>query len=199
LEAAALRDYWYDLGNPTIYSPETHELRRTVLESILEYFQLPASTLDQHDLFWTSAKREKLWSPSHWNIDALKAAELDKYGLIDVKWAFSAKPDILLVSPESALVIEAKLESAEGCKVENGYEQYKIQNLISKLWKLLIPEFKGRNIELAILEVKPSQKNSIKWSELVDIIAGSGADDFTRKALETLKRYYEVKPSGIKI
>lgn len=202
VEAAALRDYWYDLGNPTEYLPKTGKRRREVLVQILNLFELPAETLDNQALFWTSNKeKKKLWSPSHWNIEALKAAELDKYffedhethvkySLIDVRWAFSAKPDILLISPESALVIEAKLESAEGCKAQTGYEQYKIQNLISKLWQLLIPEFKERKLELAILEVKPSQKNSIQWSELVEIIAGSDVDDFTRKALEPLKRYY---------
>jgi hypothetical protein len=44
-------------------------------------------------------------------LQALKNGGLDE--LIKVKWAFNAKPDILLISPESMLVIEAKVESRQ--------------------------------------------------------------------------------------
>ena len=41
VEVAALRDYWNDLGNPVVYTEETHTKRRNVLELILNEFQLP--------------------------------------------------------------------------------------------------------------------------------------------------------------
>jgi len=188
VEAAALRDYWRDLGDPIEYSNETHERRRSVLKLILDKYILPEDILDKHDLFWTSTK--KLWNPNHWSEKALEEAGLKE--LIKVKWAFNAKPDILLVSPESMLVIEAKVESAEGCKVETTYKQLEIQELIIDLWKRLIPSFKNREIKLALLNVSSSHEKIpvIQWSEIIELILGSDVDEFTRNAVVQLKRYY---------
>lgn len=188
LEAAALRDYWFDLGDSVIYSAETHERRRTVLVAVLKKFGLDANILDQHDLFWTSPAKQKLWNPNHWNIEALKAAGLDK--LKQVKWAFNAKPDLLLMTPESILVIEAKIESGEGCKADVEYRQFEIQKLITELWQLLIPQFQNRKLELTLLEVTPTRDTSISWADVIDLISGSEVDEFTRNALDSLKRYY---------
>ncbi|MEI6847497.1 MAG: hypothetical protein WCK32_05590 [Chlorobiaceae bacterium] len=197
VEAAALRDYWFNLGDPVSYSEKMDKRRREVLEQILEYFKVPSGILDKHALFKTSMG--KLWSPSHWNINALKNAGLDKYNfidggdqynLIDVKWAFNAKPDIVLISPESMLVIEAKLESAEGCNAASGYGQYKIQRLIMKLWKLLIPKFANKQLQFALLKVKGSSEKSIIWSKLTELIAKSDADNFTRESFDILKKRY---------
>jgi hypothetical protein len=187
VEAAALRDYWRDLGDPVAYSPDTHKSRRAVLELIFEKYSISADVLDKHDLFWTSSEKKKLWNPNHWSIEALKKAGLEE--LIKVKWAFNAKPDILLISPESMLVIEAKVESPEGCKADVEYKQYEIQTLVTELWQLLIPQFKDRKLELVLLEVSQSRENSITWSEILDLVTTSDVDAFTRNALEQLKRY----------
>lgn len=191
VEAAALRDYWYDLGDPLSYNEETGRRRREVVEHILRFFGKSPDLIDQHDLFWTKSIGSKLWYPSHWNIDSLKHAGLED--LIDVKWAFNAKPDILIISPESALVIEAKIVSPEGCKVDRErdltYNQLKIQELIIKIWQLLVPGFKMKKIELALLNVNGGDKG-IAWSEIVGLIEKSDVDDFTCRSLVMLNRYY---------
>jgi len=188
VEAAALRDYWRDLGDPVAYSPETHNRRRAVLELIFQKYSISADVLDKHDLFWTSSK--KLWNPNHWSEKALEEAGLKE--LIKVKWAFNAKPDILLISPESMLVIEAKVESAEGCKADVEYKQFQTQRLISELWQLLIPGFQNRKLVNAVLNVSSSLEEIpvIQWSEIIDLISGSDVDAFTRKAMGELSRYY---------
>ncbi len=188
VEASALRDYWRDLGNPVAYSPETHKLRKAVLELILEKYSISADVLDKHDLFWTSTR--KLWNPNHWSEKALDEAGLNE--LIKVKWAFNAKPDILLMSPESMLVIEAKVESAEGCKADVEYKQFQTQKLISELWQLLIPGFQNRKLVNAVLNVSSSLEDIpvIQWSEIIDLISSSDVDEFTRKAMAELNRYY---------
>jgi hypothetical protein len=191
VEVAALRDYWYDLGNPAKYSDETHDKRRTVLEQILKIREVDPGMLDKHDLFWTSQNKKKLWCPSHWSIEELKNAGLEK--LKEVRWAFNAKPDILLVSPKTMLVIEAKLESGEGRKDETGYKQYEIQELIVDLWKQLIPEFQQRKLAQARLEVKGTGNNTITWADILAIIADSDIDAFTRNALDQLKKYVNGK------
>ncbi|WP_208019709.1 hypothetical protein [Candidatus Chlorobium masyuteum] len=191
VEVAALRDYWYDLGKPDEYLKDTHNLRRVVLEKILEIRDVPLASLDQHELFWTTPKREKLWSPSHWGIEELKNAGLEK--LKQVRWAFNAKPDILLVSPKTMLVIEAKLESGEGRKDETGYKQYDILPLIVELWEKLIPEFQKRKMVQAKLERQASGSNTVTWSDIIEIINASDIDPFTRNAMAQLNRYYTKK------
>ena len=187
VEVAALRDYWHDLGNPSEYSDLTRDRRRTVLEQILKIREVEPEMLDKHDLFWTSPNKKKLWCPSHWGIEELKNAGLEK--LKEVRWAFNAKPDILLVSPKTMLLIEAKLESGEGRKDETGYKQYEIQELIVDLWKQLIPEFQHRKLAQARLEVKGTGNNTITWADILAIIADSDIDAFTRNALDQLKKY----------
>ena len=188
VEAAALRDYWRDLGNPVEYSKETHNSRRAVLELILEKYSISADVLDKHDLFWTSTR--KLWNPNHWSEKALEEAGLKE--LIKVKWAFNAKPDLLLMSPASMLVIEAKVESPEGCKADVEYKQFQTQKLISELWQLLIPRFRNRKLVNAVLNVSSSLEDIpvIQWSYIITLISGSDVDEFTINAMVQLNRYY---------
>jgi len=186
VEVAALRDYWNDLGNPVAYTVETHAKRRQVLELVLGEFDLPANTLDEHDLFWTSAQRGKLWSPSRWSIEGLNQAGLND--LIKVRWAFNAKPDILILSHSTMMLIEAKLESSEGRAEGTGYRQYEIQKVIARLWQLLIPEFSRRTLHATTLEVKP--QNGISWQEVVSLARETDIDAFSRECLLRLQRYY---------
>jgi len=194
VEAAVLRDYWYDLGDPMSYDDETGRKRREVVEQILRFYGKSPDLIDKLDLFWTKSVGSKLWYPSHWNIDALKYAGLED--LVQVKWAFNAKPDILIMTPESALVIEAKVESAEGCKVDREreftYSQLKTQELIIKIWQLLVPEFKNKKIELALLNIKGGDKG-FAWSEIVELVEKSDVDDFTCRSLAMLNRYYNTE------
>jgi hypothetical protein len=187
VEVAALRDYWNDLGNPVEYSDDTHSKRRTVLEMIITKRGLPCSILDEYLVFWTGEAKRKLWSPSKWNIEELKKAGLDS--LIKIRWAFNAKPDIMLLSPQGILLIEAKLESGEGRKEESGYQQYEIQELIIDLWRLLIPEFQRRHIGRTTLELCPLN-NGISWQEILSIIKATDLDPFTLNGLRQIEKYY---------
>jgi hypothetical protein len=192
VEVAALRDYWHDIGNPSLYTEETHARRKEVLISILKYFNLPASTLDDHDFFWTTTKREKLRSPSRWSEQKLKQAGAGLEKLIEVKWAFNAKPDILLSSPKTALFVEAKLESGEGKNDESGYKQSETLKLITHLSKLLIPEFAKKELNIMTLELKPTTidvARGITWKDIISLVENSDVDSFTRDCLSQLQRY----------
>ncbi len=183
-EVAALRDYWHNLGDPVTYSAETHQKRRKILEAILNVFDLPASAIDGNDLFWTSTR--KLWSPSEWNIEKLKASGLEK--LISVRWAFNAKPDIMIVSDSIVLMIEAKVESGEGRNDESGYQQYEVQKLISRLLGMLVPQFKDSTFLNTVLELRPV--TGISWHEVIALVEQSEIDEFSKKCLSQLKRFY---------
>ena len=185
VEAAVLRDYWHDLGNPIEYSEKTHTNRREVLDAILKEYKLPGTTLEVFDLFWTTPNRTKLWSPSRWSIGTLQSNGLDN--LIPVKWAFNSKPDIVIVSDSTVLLIEAKVESSEGRDGQSGYRQFEVQELVSKLMKLLIPEFQNMVFWNTSLEVKT--EGGISWGEILEIIDRSDIDDFSKLCLSQLQKF----------
>lgn len=187
LEAAALRDYWNDLGDPLLYSDETHTKRRAVLNAILSFMNIPADVIDKHHVFWTSEQRKKLWSPGRWDPKTL--AEIGLERLKQVKWAFNAKPDILIQSDSNVLLIEGKLESGEGRDEEAGYQQFEIQQLIASLMKLLVPEFENVTFTNTVLALRPA--SGISWQEVITMIEGGGLDDFTVRCFSQLKRFYQ--------
>jgi len=119
IEAAVLRDFWYDLGNPKKYDDKTHSRRQELLLYLLKKFvNLPKTVIDindnDYDFLWTKKSPKKLWNPGHWNETCIKnnkagieKEQVDK--LCKIKWAFNAKPDIMLVSNNHVVLIEAKL------------------------------------------------------------------------------------------
>ena len=76
------------------------------------------------------------------------------------------------MSPESMLVIEAKVESPEGCKADVEYKQFQTQKLISELWQLLIPGFRNHKLVNAVLNVLSSLEDIpvIQLCEIIDLI-----------------------------
>jgi len=184
VEVAALRDYWHDLGDPVRYNAETHDKRRHVLAAMLDELELSASLLDQHDLFWTSRERQKLWNPGRWSERAIKAAGLDT--LLKLKWAFNAKPDLMLISGDNIILIEAKVESAEG-KNGRGYMQLEIQKLIARLLHQLVPSFACCQFTTTTLE--PGPDAGIQWRSVREIIEASNMDTFTKQCCHQLVRF----------
>lgn len=188
VEAAALRDYWRDLGDANRYTVETNANRKNVLELILNKFGLPADTLDK-DIFWTSAKGKtgKLVSPNRWNIEALERASLEN--LREIKWAFNAKPDIVLISPATVLFIEAKLESKAG-KNKGGYDQSVTLKTVVDLWKLLMPKYSERKFHITTLAVKT--KDGITWKDILNLVKNAEAeiDPFSLRCFCELERYF---------
>jgi len=199
LEAAALRDYWNDLGNPVVYDKDTHFRRREVLALVLREVNVSDTAIDRHDFFWTSRQHEKLWSPGRWNPRAIKEANLDesvKSRLLSVKWAFNAKPDILIISSSNSLIIEAKLESGEGLDGVTGYRQLEIQDLISRLLRCLAPQFNNSSFKNTTLEIEA--KSGISWKEVLGLIRKAEIDDFTRRCFsEIASRYYRTAEWGV--
>lgn len=115
--------------------------------------------------------------------------ELEKLkikSLIQVKWAINAKPDIMIISDSSVLLIDAKVESGEGRDEESGYQQYEIQELISYLLKLLIPQFSKSNFLNKVLKLMP-QKTDLSWQEVLSLIQPSEINEFSMKCLSWLK------------
>lgn len=188
VEIAILRDYWNDLGDPEEYSKSTHEARETVIKNILSYKenQETESLLYDLDLFWTTKEKKKLRYPGRWNIKELKKVDLDS--LIKVKWAFNCKPDIMICSNNTFVLIEAKLESDEGKITESGYKQYDIQSELSSLVKNIVPYYADYTFENIVLANDDKSTEAVSWSEIYNI-AREMDDGFARECLLQLGRF----------
>ena len=199
LEVAALRDYWFDLGDSFKYSQETHNKRRQILDLILQYKGYEKGLIDKEEVFWTNGKigSGKLWCPSEWNISELRRFEKTQNDLASVRWSFNAKPDMLIVSKNSAVFIEIKIESGAG-KTDSGYNQLDIQEEISKWMKLLIPEFKGKTFYNTTLTLNNELKiKGLTWLEVINTLKltsdGKPGSKYVEKCLSVLTRYYSKK------
>ncbi|MFW9940475.1 MAG: hypothetical protein ACFFFT_05500 [Candidatus Thorarchaeota archaeon] len=188
IEAAILRDFWSDLGDPNEYSELTHQNRLEVIKNILGYCGYQMSIIEENEFFWTNGFNSKLWSPGRWDEKTLEKSGLEK--LKSIKWSFNAKPDIMLISNQNVLLIEAKVESFEGVDIERGYHQKKIQELISELIPILIPYYKNYTIKNTSLELHPA--TGISWAEIAEIISASDVDDFTKNCFADLIERYKL-------
>lgn len=183
VEAAALRDYWRDLGDPRTYTDETHRRRLEVLTDALNLLDVPAQVIDDHDFFWTSSARRKLWSPGRWNVQSIKRADLEE--LLHLKWAFNGKPDLMLAAPAGVMLLEAKVESGEGKDAESGYAQFENQKLIGRLLKELVPVYHDAKFGNGWV-VNNGRSDGITWREIAGWCDGGEVDEFTRKAFGRL-------------
>lgn len=188
VEVAALRDYWRDLGDPSGYSPETHERRRAVLGVIFETLSLNASLIEAQAVFWTrEVGTTKLWHPGRWDLSKLETAGLGALKL--VKWAFNAKPDMLIWSPSGGIILEAKVESGEGRDSVSGYEQLETQKLVAKLLRALVPCFASVDLGVAALQLRRNSERDFTWADILTVTDVAEIDPFTRTCLGRLVRY----------
>jgi hypothetical protein len=188
IEAAALRDYWNNLGDPTKYDICTDKKRRKVLNKIIEIMGYHDIRIDQYALFFTTNKSQKLWNPGHWNTSAIESSGLKK--LLKVKWAFNAKPDIMLISNGRVILIEGKIESREGKYDSSGEGQMQTQELVAQLLKKLVPAFSNFEFYNMLLTMHPEKKQKwslfITWEDVINITNTEPLDSFTHRCFNEL-------------
>jgi hypothetical protein len=193
VEVAVLRDYWNDLGDPIKYETTTAQNRMKILQKILTLYEIEDCLSNPaFSFFWTSKTRKKLWNPGRWEISTdekklLIEKKLKK--LYRIKWAFNAKPDILLVSDKVAIIIEAKVESGEGINQETGYKQLIIQrDYIARIMKNLIPDFKDKEVKHIYLtkneNIKEKDYCNMHWGKIKEIMQNSEVDKFTKDCFQ---------------
>lgn len=178
-EVAILRDYWHDLSANNKQSCELSNEYRRIICLCFENFGLCESLLDKYPLFKTN---NQLCFPGKWTItkrykedllliETLKDIQNDNFikdnKLCRIKWAFNAKPDLLIISNHNCVIIELKLESRIGTN-SNGYNQIETQTDVACLMKKTIPIFGDMNIE-HILITKKGGKSNISWQEVLSI------------------------------
>jgi hypothetical protein len=194
-EVAALRDYWNDLGNANINYEITHPKRNEVLKKILAFYKYEEIDINTQDVFWSTKdlEKRKLWCPSNWNIEEIKKLERVENDLVDIRWCFNAKPDLMLDCKDYVVFVELKVESGEGVN-RYGYSQPRIQKKISELMKLLIPEYYGSTFLNTSLQLKSKDKG-LNWNEVIELLDLHSRDNIGYKkvqnSLNKLLNYYQ--------
>jgi hypothetical protein len=182
-EVAWLRDHWRNLGDPQQWSPDLEDARKGFLADCLAALGRRLDDIAEQPFFRTTGAHPKVVSPGRWPIAALARDS----ALRDLKWAFNAKPDFILVCGDRALIIEAKVESGPG-KTASGYSQDSTQDVLSRLLPAVSPYLDREQVGRAWLarEAIDSHSPTVTWAEIAGLVARTRADDldeFSRRGL----------------
>ncbi len=215
-EVAWLRDYWFALGDFKKYHVELEERRQSQLRRVLEVHLGDADQVQQVlNASFIRFKTRKIQSPGRWSItgiaaftghgpsglEASDALVLDKK-LRELKWAYNAKPDLLVLSGRRPVLVEAKVESGIDFKKTSGYNQARISQIIRRLMHVVADttvvdtqhgaDFSGIAFISRKQEKDPESGAplpTILWKEITSwAVASPGLDHFTRDGLQ---RYAE--------
>lgn len=187
IETAIIRDYWFTLGKD----------KKPRIEFIKKLFNVVGIEnnidIENERLFYTTDKRNQIASPSRWAEKYMKKFDDNKKNLLKIKWAFNAKPDIMLMDDESFVFIEAKVESKESDYKGSIFSDIKskqtdIQELIVKIIVETIPPFNANKKGKAIMLDKKG--NGLIWSEIKNIITfDAEIDNFTKECFKVTKLF----------
>jgi hypothetical protein len=185
-EVAILRDYWNDLGDfkGAENSNETNNRRKAIIEQFLEYFNIAKDIIGKYLMFWTGEiGKSKLWFPGKWSFEGIEIIQDEKClknrELLRLRWACNAKPDLMIISGRSCLLIELKVESGVGTS-NFGYNQEETQDDILKLTKLTVPYFNNMNFKKIMLT--KGKGGDINWDEIKSMMT----DELSVKHFENM-------------
>jgi hypothetical protein len=167
-EVAIFRDYWNDLGDYENYTQELHAQRKEIIEIFLDHFNIDKRIINNYSMFWTGRVGEsKLWFPGRWpvpDIDIIQREEnITDRQLLRLRWACNAKPDVMIISKKSGLLIELKVESELGAN-NHGYNQEETQFDILNLVGKTIPIFKDTKFRRIMLT--KNGNDFITWNKI---------------------------------
>lgn len=182
-EVAWLRDHWRNLGDPWHWNDDLETARRRFLGACLEPLGRRLEDVQDKSFFRTEGPSPKVVSPGRWPIAALGG---DK-ALRDLKWAFNAKPDFVLVCGDRAVIVEAKVESKPG-KASSGYSQDGTQAVLSLLLPAVSPYLDSGQVGRAWLarEAIDSRSSTVTLAEIAALVARTRTDeldDFGRRGM----------------
>lgn len=215
-EVAWLRDYWFALGDFKKYNVELNERRGSHLQRVLEVHLGDADQAQQLlRAQFIRTKKGKIQSPGRWSIADIEAFTgagasglgqsdahvLDKK-LRELKWAYNAQPDMLVLSDGHPVFLEAKVESGIDFNKASGYNQARISQIIRRLMHVVSDttvvdtqhdvDFSGIAFISRKQEKDPESGAplpTILWKEIASWAEASpGLDLFTR---EGLRRFAE--------
>ncbi len=185
-EFAYLRDAWRQLTD--------NGTKRALIEEFLGPARSPAlRDMDLHafNSYFGAVpqpSRHRVQSPGNWSVaryDPNIISDADFLATCRFKWAFNAKPDLVIrTAADSCVCIEAKLESGEGSYPNSGKEKaiFKRRGLDyvaqTALQRYMLQDLLGFETEFVFLSLKPPSGSSshrfISWSEAFDAMKCDG-------------------------
>jgi hypothetical protein len=191
-EIAALRDAWASLGDFKVYADRTHSARLHLLHRLLtEFVGFEGTAEALHELVGRRpevflSKKGKIISPGRWPIQQLETLDpLSPDRLRDLRWAFNAKPDLLLLSGGQGVLIEAKAASGFGSNSATGYSQAHILEVVAQLFPIVVPEVVAKPLAMVyVTNQTAGGGNHLHWSELREACDRTDVRDFAIRALD---------------
>lgn len=205
-EYAYLRDLWHEIGGKSIAANEKKK------EFILNSLNLSAEMdsklrelsvskcKDFNSYFITNVSEKDIQSPGNWNLSTYDCKFKDPHDFEKIcwfKWAFNAKPDIVIHLPEErAICIEGKLESGEGSYPSSQTEQTVFNKRLKSVYagkkifrvkqtsvqSFLMTQLLGKNTKFVILSKKNPDTGKKKrahypeWQSVFGLLEDSGAN-----------------------
>lgn len=200
-EYAFLRDLWNarvrdvetarSLIVDLLAPPNADELRKMSVVEVNEFFgAVPV------------ASREYIQMPGKWSIEKFAAHIPDNDAFLRTcrfKWAFNAKPDIVIhTTHDAALCVEAKLESGEGQYPTSRSEidEFKRRGIPlqgqTDLQAYILRELLGIEAEFVFLVATRSARSAthrtITWADAFRALDASGCPPFMKTWIERIVR-----------
>lgn len=216
-EVAWLRDYWFGLGDFKKYDVTVDGRREEQLRAVLSAHLDAGQVEEVLSANFVRTTKGKIQSPGRWakkdidafaeeatlgNTDAVSrrshtsaTIETLQRRLYELKWAYNAKPDLLVISERLPVFVEIKVESGIDYK-KDGYNQARISRVIRQLMPVVSDNAvdTGSNADssgIAFISRKPEKDPAdgavlptMLWSEIAKFAGSAPAlDDFTRRGL----------------
>lgn len=178
------------------YWRSTWETRSRLSGSSPHHSSRPARARSRAPGRWPLQDIDSFTAGAAPELDQVEALALRKE-LRELKWAYNAKPDLLVISDRHPVLIEAKVESGIDYKQATGYNQARISQTIRRLMHVVSSDavvdtqhdlnFSGITFISKQQEKDPESGTplpTVRWHEIASWAEASpGLDDFTRKGL----------------
>ncbi len=196
LEYAYVRDLWSQIDDNDIKRGLILELLKPAYADALR----KTSVLKFNRYFGAvpRASARYIQSPGLWSVRSLDKTVQDDYEFLKTcmfKWAFNAKPDIVIhTSRDDAVCIEAKLESSEGHYPQSGVEKkvFRSRGLEyvrqTELQKYLMEELLGIRTRFVFLVQKAGQTSDthrvLLWKDAFKSLEVGGVPEFMLEMID---------------
>lgn len=135
-EYAYVRDLWFNIG-------DNNDKKQSLICKYLDLkntVEISKKSVPQFNTYFGAVptpSKKYIQSPGQWSLQKYNANIKDDYDFLKVcmfKWAFKAKPDIVIhTSKDQAICIEAKLESPESFYPQDSEEKNIFDNRVKRV------------------------------------------------------------------
>lgn len=197
-EFAMVRDLW-----STQVSGDNDLARAVVLENLAPApVYLENCSIEEFNTFWgaSNPSRTTIQMPARWSVPSMSNTIADNDLLLRAcifKWAFNAKPDMVIrTSRNAAVCIEMKLESGVGVYPSSSRDKdvFEDRGLATvkqtEVQRYLMEDLLGFETTFVLLSASPSRSSGVHkgltWSELMRTLDLTATPAFVRRTISAV-------------